>query len=230
MGRSIILFQTKYYVIINLLWLLLIVVLWILYSSSHATAGCTLVASKKLPREINQNQEPIIPVKILSFCHISSTFLSIHAQLNSATFLMRTILILIHLLLVVSNCLSALMVLFLIPQQPLVIMTLALTAHIFWSSLARSWYYSNFSFSLIALSPQSSGIATPIIWQCFSPLSTITKCGHLTWTSLSVYTLRSPRSLWLLLLFSRMLSRIYMVMPNAMKCSEMHITEGAVQE
>ena len=25
-------------------------------------------------------------------------------------------------------------------------------------------------------------------------------------------------------------SRIYMVMPNAMKCNEMHITEGAVQE
>ena len=70
-------------------------------------------------------------IKILSFCHISSTFLSIHAQLNSA------MIILIYVLLVgVSNyCLAALMVLFLMPQQPLVIMTHAPTAHIFWTSL-----------------------------------------------------------------------------------------------
>jgi len=112
-----------------------------------------VAANNKLLMEINQN-----PV-FLSY--LLSTFLSIHAQLNSATLWMRAIIILIYLLLVgvLNYCLAALMVLFLIPQQPLVVMTHAPAAHIFWTSLEEILILFNLLFLLNCSYPTT-------FWNC----------------------------------------------------------------
>lgn len=138
-----------------LLFVVVVVVSWLLYISRcynwlYIGRGKQQVTL----REINQN-----PV-ILSYLQHFSQYLCTTQQCYTLDESKNNFDIIYLLLVGVSNyCLSAIMVLFLMRQQPLVIMTPAPTAHIFWTSLEEILILFNLLFLHKCFFPT-------IFWNC----------------------------------------------------------------
>ena len=121
------------------------------------------------------------------FLQISSTFLRILAECNNTVFCNSAILVSIPISFSLFGNLDGA-----VPSAPTITgITFTFLFHSFFSSLAKSWYFYIFSFS-ISSTLLSYGTAKSIIWHLLLFFSTMVISGRLASITWSVCILKSP--------------------------------------